>query len=167
MHRSHFAVSAVFLALCATSSVAQTYRAGDMTVTAPWIRSTPPGAPTAAGYLTVTNHGTKPDSLLGGKSPDFRSVELHQMSMDGQIMRMRPIVGGLVIAPGQSVTLAPGGDRHLMLVAPSHVIKVGDRIPVILQFSKAAPVETTFVVRAEGAPVTGPKPMSMPGMDMR
>jgi copper(I)-binding protein len=129
------------------------------------VRSTPPGAPTAAGYLTVTNHGASPDRLLGGSSPEVGDVQVHQMSMTGNIMRMRPIVGGLVIQAGQSVVLAPGGDRHLMLISPKHSFKPGDRVPATLRFEKAGSVKLTFIVREAAAAMK--QPTAMHPMDMR
>jgi len=153
-----------FVAIGATAASAQDYTAGALVISHPWVRSTPPGAPTAAGYLTITNHGASPDRLLGGSSPEVGSIELHEMSMTGNIMRMRPIAGGLVIAPGQSVVLTSGGDRHLMLVGPKHPLKSGDRVPAILRFEKAGSVSVTFMVRDVGIPMK--QPMAMRSTDM-
>ena len=139
---------------------AQDVKLGSLTISNPWVRPTPPGAPTAAGYLTITNHGRAPDRLLGGLSSLAANIEVHQMSMTGGIMRMRPIAGGLLIAPGQSVMLTAGGDRHLMLISPKQPLKSGDHIPATLRFEKAGTVKVTFVVHEAGAGMT-------PGMKMQ
>ena len=118
----------------------------------PWSLPFSAGAPTAAGYLTVTNIGKAPDRLLGADSPVFDHVEIHEMKMDGVIMRMRPVPGGLVLPPGRTVTLAPGG-YHLMLVGPKRSYKVGERIPATLRFERAGAVKVEFEVQI--APAAG------------
>jgi copper(I)-binding protein len=149
----------VFIAiLMGSPSLARDYDLGRLHISHPWVRPTPPGAPTAAGYLTIANHGASADRLLGGTSPQIGRIEVHEMSMTGQVMRMRPMADGLEIAAGQSVNLSPGGDRHLMLVGPKRPLKVGDKVPVALRFQKAGAVNVTFVVEADGRP--GDAPMS-------
>ena len=118
----------------------------DITVTAPWSRATPIGAPTAVGYLIIANHGTEPDRLTGVDSPAAGHVSLHQMSMAGGIMRMRPIVGGLEIAPGATISLDPNGD-HLMFEGLKRPFHSGDHVPAVLHFEHAGAIETGFVVR--------------------
>jgi copper(I)-binding protein len=166
MFASRFAAAVVGLVAIAASpgfAQAQDYRLGALTISHPWVRPTPPGAPTAAGYLTITNHGATPDSLLGGSSDELRGIEVHQMSMTGNVMRMRPIAGGLAIAAGQSVMLTPGGDRHLMLIAPKRPLRAGDRVPATLRFEKAGQVNVTFLVHEVGIPMK--QPMAMHTMD--
>jgi copper(I)-binding protein len=149
------------LALAPAASHAHDYTLGSLHIDHPWAAPAPPGAPTMAGYLGVTNHGRTPDHLLGGSSPDLTTIEVHEMSMSGQIMRMRPIAGGLAIGPGQTVTLSAGGDRHLMLVGPKRTYKVGERIPATLRFEKAGTVKVEFAVQAPGAHTAAPMHMGM------
>lgn len=150
------AAGAAALALIAPAAFAHAYDAGPLHISHPWVRATPPSAPTAAGYLTITNHGAAPEHLLGGTAPGIGPIEIHQMSMTGQIMRMRPMPGGLEIGPGQTVVLSPGGDRHLMLIGPRHALKAGDQIPATLQFQKAGPVKIVFAVQDMNARTTPP-----------
>ena len=112
----------------------------------PWIRPTPVSAPTAAGYLVITNTGAAPDRFLGGTSPLVALIQIHLMSMDGGIMRMRPIVGGLVLPPHGTVRFDPEG-YHLMMVAPKRPFRTGDRIPVTLRFARAGAVHVEFKVQ--------------------
>ena len=81
----------------------------------PWTRATPPTAPTGGGFLTITNKGTTPDRLIAVRSPASSKVELHEMKMDGNIMRMREIEKGIEIPPGATVELKPGG-FHIMFM---------------------------------------------------
>jgi hypothetical protein len=158
----HFGAALLALALCAASLAAgaHTYRAGAISVANPWIRPNPPGAPTAAGYAAITNTGQAADRLVAAASPDASSVEVHQMTMAGGVMQMRPVRGGLPIGPRQTVTFAPGG-YHLMLIGPRRAFRVGEVVPVTLTFQRAGAVRVGFVVQTGPAGAGG-----MPGMDM-
>jgi copper(I)-binding protein len=78
---------------------------GQLAVSKPWSRATPPGAPIGAGYLTITNNGTEPDTLTGGSTAVAAGVEVHSMTMANGVMSMRAVPEGLTIAPGESVEL--------------------------------------------------------------
>ena len=125
---------------------AHEYALGGLKIGHPWSRPTPNGAPTAAGFLTLTNTGAQPDRLLGGSSPLVTQIQVHQMSMDGGIMRMRELPDGLVLPPGATVRLEPGG-YHLMLIGPKAPFKVGDHIPATLKFAKAGSIKVEFDVQ--------------------
>lgn len=120
--------------------------AGTVEIRDAWIRATPPGAATAAGYAVIINHGFSTDRLIGGHTAVAGSVEAHQMSMSGGVMRMRPIPGGLAIGASATVKLSPNGD-HLMLIGLKRPLKSGDHVHVTLQFSRAGSVVADFQVR--------------------
>ena len=141
---------------------ARDYEVGTLHIGDPWIRATPNAAPTAAGYLTVTNHGRVTERLLGGSSPLAQAIEPHTTSISGGVMRMRLAEGGFEIAPGATLALAPGG-AHLMLVGPKRPFKAGDRVPAMLRFARAGAVKVEFAVRA-GSQAGA---MAMPGMSAR
>jgi uncharacterized protein YcnI/copper(I)-binding protein len=133
------------------ASATASFKAGSLTVTAPWTRATPKGAPVAGGYLTVTNNGAESDRLVGGSFPGADRVEVHQMTMDNGVMHMRPIPDGLEIKPGQTVALTPGS-YHLMFTGFKGQLKAGDQVKGTLTFEKAGPVEVTYQVGAMGGP---------------
>jgi copper(I)-binding protein len=139
---------------------AHAYDVGPLHIAHPWTRPTPNGAPTAAGYLTVTNHGAAPDRLIGGASPLARSIEPHMMSMSGGVMRMRMLPEGYEIAPGATLTLAPMGN-HLMFVGLKRPFKTGERVPATLKFARAGSVNVEFVVQADAATPAMPGHMDM------
>lgn len=145
-------------AICVMPASAQQVKAGDLVLDHAWARATPGGAKVGGGYLTIENKGTTPDKLIGGSSPAAAKVEVHEMAMNNGVMTMRPVKGGLSIAPGQSVTLAPGG-YHIMMMQLKAPLKKGDKVPVTLTFEKAGEVNVTFDIQGIGA--TGP---AMPGM---
>jgi copper(I)-binding protein len=76
------------------------------------------------------------------------------MTMDGGVMKMRLVEGGLEIKPGETVTLKPGS-FHLMLVDLKHPLKQGETVEAMLQFEKAGKVEVELPVVAIGAPAPG------------
>jgi periplasmic copper chaperone A len=143
-------LSACLLALATTVATAQEFKAGSIEVDNPWSRATPKGAKVAAGYLVIKNNGTDPDRLVGGTSPVAGKVEVHEMSMDKGVMKMRPVSGGLEIKPGETVELKPSA-FHLMIMDLKQQIESGKPFKASLNFEKAGPVEVEFTVVAPGA----------------
>jgi hypothetical protein len=121
-------------------------KAGSLTLEQPWSRATPGGAKVGGGYLRITNTGTAPDRLTGGSFPLASRVEVHEMRLDGDVMRMKPVEGGLEIKPGATVELKPGG-LHLMFVDLKEPLKEGQTVKGTLTFEKAGPVAVEYTVR--------------------
>jgi copper(I)-binding protein len=144
------ALVAALLVSAGTAS-AHSVKAGALEITDLWTRATPPGAPTAGGYFTITNTGAEADRLTTVSSPQAAKGELHEMSVKDGIMTMRPVEGGIEIPAGQSVTLAPSG-LHIMFVAPKEPFVKGGKVPIVLTFEKAGMVETFLHVEGIGAP---------------
>jgi copper(I)-binding protein len=126
------------------------YKAGSLVITAPWTRATPKGAPVAGGYLSITNNGAEPDRLIGGSFAAAGGFEVHEMKMEGGVMRMRPVKRGLEIKPGETVELKPG-ELHLMFTGLKQQLKAGGTVTGTLEFAKAGKVEVSYPVRAMGA----------------
>lgn len=120
------------------------FAASPITVTAAWARATPPGVPTAAAYLTVSNDGAA-DRLLGASSPAARQVTLHAEVEEHGMQHMRQLESVEVPAHG-SVELAPG-KMHLMLVDIAAPLKPDTSIPLTLRFEKAGDVTIDVPVR--------------------
>ncbi|MEP9375532.1 DUF1775 domain-containing protein [Aquabacter sp. CN5-332] len=150
------------LKLAAAATAAPTVKVGDLVITAPWSRATPGGAKVAGGYVAITNTGTAPDKLVGGSFEQAGRFEVHEMSMKDGVMTMRPVSSGLEIAPGQTVTLAPGG-YHMMFMDLKQPLKEGDKVKGTLTFEKAGSASVTFDVRGIGA--SAPAAGGMGGMD--
>jgi copper(I)-binding protein len=141
-----FAVMAILLAPVQAEDV----KAGDIVITQAWSRATPGGAKVGGGYLTIENKGTAPDRLIGGSADIAPKVQVHEMSMNNGVMTMRPVEGGLVIEPGKTVKLSPGG-FHLMLLDLKGPLKQGDKLPITLEFEKAGKVSIVLDVESIGA----------------
>jgi periplasmic copper chaperone A len=142
---SVIAVSVVF----AGAAIGETYKAGAIEVNQPWSNAVPKGATVAAGYLTITNTGTEPDRLLGGSTPVAGKFEIHQMTMDKGVMRMRPLASGLEIKPGETVELKPSS-FHIMMMGLKQPIERGKPFKASLMFEKAGAVEVEFAVEPIG-----------------
>ncbi len=133
----------------ASSEGADTVKVGDLTVALPWTRATPSGAKVAGGYLAVTNNGKASDTFVGGSSDIAGRVEIHEMAMEGGVMKMRPLNAGIEIKPGQTVELKPGG-LHMMFLDLKRQLKQGETVKASLKFEKAGSVDVTFKVGAVG-----------------
>jgi copper(I)-binding protein len=120
-------------------------------VVTPWMRATPPGATAAAGYLTIVNEGSNP-AVLAGVTADFADKgELHEMKMDGDVMTMRPLEGGIEIAPGATIELMPGAS-HAMFTGIRELVRAGETLAATLDFGEAGKVTIDFKVVPLGAP---------------
>jgi hypothetical protein len=127
---------------------------GALEVREAWAAATPGGAQVAAGYLTIVNGTSADDRLVSATSPRAASVEVHEMSMDGDLMRMRAVEGGLAIPAGQSVALAPGG-LHIMFMGVTAPFVEGEEIPITLTFETAGAFEINLPVSAGAAQAGG------------
>ncbi|MFT4120943.1 copper chaperone PCu(A)C [Bradyrhizobium sp.] len=149
------------LALAALSAVmlaapvrADDVKAGDLVISQAWSRATPGGAKVAGGYLTIENKGVAADKLVAVSADIAGKAEVHEMAMDNGVMKMRALDKGLVIEPGKTVKLAPGG-YHLMLQELKGPFKQGEKVPVTLQFEKAGKVAISLDVQGVGAQAPG------------
>lgn len=124
-------------------------KAGDLVISQSWTRATPGGAKVAGGYLIIENKGATVDRLVGGATPLAGRFEIHEMTMSDGVMKMHPVAGGLAIAPGKTVKLAPGG-YHLMLIDLKQPLKQGEKVPVTLRFEKAGDVAISLSVQGIG-----------------
>ncbi|XSG81656.1 MAG: copper chaperone PCu(A)C [Methyloligella sp. ZOD6] len=141
----------VALSVMAAATVVQAHdhETGSIVIDQPWSRATPGGAAVGAGYLTIENKGEEADRLTGGSSPIAESVEVHSMTMEGDMMKMRKLEG-LDIPAGGSVTLKPGGN-HIMFMGLKDPIEEGKPFTATLTFENAGDIEVAFEVAPIGA----------------
>ena len=150
MKRTLAALAAIFALVMVAPASAEDVKAGDLVISRAWTRATPNGAKIGGGYLTIENKGTTPDRLVGGSGDVAGKVEVHEMTMDNGVMKMRALDKGLTIEPGKTVKLAPGG-YHLMMFDLKAPLKQGDKVPVTLEFEKAGKVTVSLDVQGVGA----------------
>jgi copper(I)-binding protein len=149
MHFLFKLVLCVALALPAAAS-AQEYTKGSIFIDHPWSRATPHGATVAAGYLAIENRGPAADRLISVSAEIAGRIEIHEMSMDHGVMKMRPLARGLEIKPQSTATLKPGG-YHIMFMNLKRPLKEGERFKGVLVFERAGAIEVEFIVQAIGA----------------
>ncbi len=123
---------------------------GDLRIWDGFTRAMLPGAKVGGGYLTIVNPGSEADRLISMASPAAGRVELHEMAMEGEVMRMRALKDDLTIPPGETISLAPGG-KHLMFFDVAEPFRQGAGIAVTLTFEGAGTVDIVLPVLSPGA----------------
>jgi copper(I)-binding protein len=127
-----------------------TFTVGDIEISGGFSRATLPNAPVGGGYLTIVNTGTEDDTLIAAASPVAGDVQLHEMKMEGDVMKMAEMPDGIPVPAGETVTLAPGG-LHLMMMGLKQPLAENDSVPVTLTFARAGTVEIVLLVASPGA----------------
>lgn len=123
------------------------YTVGDLVITNVRAGATVPKAPVAGGYMVIRNNGGEPDFLIGGTAAFAGDVQIHEMKMHGDVMKMRELAGGLEIPAGGEVILQPGG-YHVMFMKLGEPLKQGENRKATLTFRNAGSVEVEFGVKS-------------------
>ncbi|MDE2402158.1 MAG: copper chaperone PCu(A)C [Burkholderiales bacterium] len=146
------AAASALTASTASGSVAAPVTLVD--VSGAWVRQAVKGQSGTGGFMQLTS--ARPLTLVGFTTPVAATAELHEMSMEGDVMRMRAI-DSLPLPAGQKVALQPGG-HHLMLTGLKQALKVGEAVPLtlILRMPDGRTVQQDIVVPVRAsAPQTG------------
>jgi len=144
-------ISILSLGFCGSlmaQDVSKTVTTNAIKIENAYTRATAPGQQVAGGFMKIENKGTA-DQLVSASSPVAAEVQLHEMSMDGNVMKMRQVKDIAVPANG-AVELKPGG-YHLMFLNLKGPFNAGQTVPVKLKFAKAGEVEVKLPVNAVGA----------------
>jgi len=126
--------------------------AQQVSVREPWVRAVPPQSSATGAFMQLT--ATEDARLVAAASPVAGVVEIHEMKMDGGVMRMRA-VAGLDLPAGRSVALEPGG-YHVMLMMLKQPLKDGDKVPITLTVEGKGGKRTTVDVQATVRPLAAP-----------
>lgn len=140
------ALAPLVLAACGPSGETSNHSgpAPAVVVTGAWCRATPNAA--RAGGCFATFQSATDDRLIGGSTPGAAQLQVHEMTLDGGMMRMGQIEGGLPLPAGQTVALAPGGS-HIMLMELTRPLVEGETTPLTLEFASAPSVTVKAPVR--------------------
>jgi hypothetical protein len=136
-------VPALLLALLLSSCAAFT---PEIVVADPWVRAAAAGANSAA-YMRLTNEGRAGDRLLAVASDAAAAIELHETTMEGDVMRMAPLPEGIPVPANAQTELRPGG-LHVMLLGLDRDLQDGDRVQLQLTFERSGVVTVDAPVRA-------------------
>jgi periplasmic copper chaperone A len=126
-----------------------TAKVGDLALSGGYVKGMLPGQAVGGGYVTIHNGGGSDDRLVSVKSSAAGKVELHEMKMQGDVMKMRELKDGIAISAGATIALSPN-TMHLMFKQVKTPFKQGAVVPVTLTFEKAGAVELSL-------PVTSPQ----------
>jgi copper(I)-binding protein len=142
-------VFATALSLGALFSVneghAEDMKLGDLVIRHTWSAEAPATAPVAAGFLEITNNGKADDTLLKVTAEISDTVQLHEMSMQGDVMKMTQLKDGIPIPVGKTVVLKPMSLHIMFLKLKSHP-KLGDHFKGTLTFKNAGTIDVDFAV---------------------
>jgi len=147
-------IALVFLVISGTVYAEHSFSRGDVTVTHPWSRPTPPGVPMGVGYMVISNQGDTAITFVGATTPKAEKVTLHQSMMKDDMMSMRPLTEGLSIPAGETVKLEPHS-YHLMLEGLRGAVGKGESFPMTLNFDSLAPMQIelhTMPMASSGSP---------------
>jgi hypothetical protein len=139
----------VLFVAAAASAMAQDYKLGPLVVERPYARVS--AARNGAAYVTIVNTGNQPDRLIRVTSPRSASVEMHTMTMDGEIMRMRQVMA-IEVPSNARVEMRPGEGLHIMLLGLKGPLTAGERFPLALAFERAGSVEVSVEVQKPTPP---------------
>ena len=144
------------LMLAAIGALAtQSAWAANISVSDAWARATMPGQKVSGAYMRIQSDADA--RLVSVSSPAVPRVEVHEMKMDGDVMRMRE-VQSIELPKGKTVTLEPGG-FHIMLMNLPKPIVAGDLIPLNLVVESGGKRQTVEVKAEARAPMGGTMPM--------
>ena len=129
-------------------AAAHDFMAAALNLQHPWTRATT--GKVGAGCVTIVNAGKTADQLVSATSAVADKVEIHTMTMDGGIMRMRPLPDGIAVPAGATTSLRPGGN-HIMLIGLKAPLVEGTMVPLTLNFARAGAVKVQLKVEAAGA----------------
>jgi len=151
--------STLRLALAAAAAlVIATPAAAQVTVTDPWVRGTVPGQMATGAFMQLKSAADA--RLVEARSPVAGVVEIHEMKLENNVMRMRA-VPALDLPAGRAVTLAPGG-YHVMLMDLKQTMKEGEIVPVTLVVESGGRRETIEVRAPVRAPTARNEMMKKP-----
>ena len=141
---------AVALTLMTCHAAAAEFKVASLVIGNPWARATPNGAIIGGGYLEIKNNGTSADRLIGGSVSVAKSFQVHNMTMEDGVMKMREVTGGIDIKPGETIKFEPGSS-HLMFVNLMQPLREGEKVRGTLTFEHAGTTDIEYAVVGMGA----------------
>jgi hypothetical protein len=120
-----------------------------VTVDEPWVRATVASQKATGAFMNLSASSSA--RLISAKSPAAAIVEIHEMVMEGNVMKMRAIPG-IEIPAGQTLSLKPGS-YHVMLIDLKQQIKAGDTVPITLVFEGLDKKQQSLEIKATARPL--------------
>lgn len=145
-------------ALVAGVSASFSQNPAPVAVADPWVRATVPGQSGTGAFMTLT--ARVPLRLVGIDTPVAEVAEVHEMKLEGQVMKMRA-VPALPLPAGEPVQLRPGG-FHVMLMDLKRPLAGGGQVPLVLRFEDAQGAPLTLAIQAPVRAAAGATPAAAP-----
>ncbi len=151
--KTEFVLATALVFFFATSALASDYKVGSVEIANPWSRATPKGTHTAGGYVTIKNIGATPDRLVGGSVEIASRFQMHAMTMDQGVAKMRELKS-VEIKPGETIEFKPGAS-HIMFVNLKRQLNKGEHVKGTLIFERAGTIQIEDAVEGIGAQSSG------------
>ncbi|MPT49208.1 MAG: copper chaperone PCu(A)C [Sphingobium sp.] len=132
-------------ALITHAAHAHDYKQGAISIAHPWARQTAPSQKVGGSFMTISNSAKSGDKLLSATSSIAEKVEIHTMTMENGVMKMRPVSGGLDVPAGGRLELKPGS-YHIMFIGLKAPLKLGEMLPLTLHFQHAGKAQVKIKV---------------------
>lgn len=142
--RSFIGVAVLAVALAIGGAAAHEVKDGAIKIAHPHAAPTPAGAKTGAAYMEIVNNGKEPLVIKALSTPVAEKVEVHNVTMDGGIMRMRPMELPITIAAGETLNLVKG--RHVMLIGLKQALVEEDMVGFKIEFENGKTMEFDLYV---------------------
>ena len=144
------AALAAIVLLASPAFAADSVQQGPLTLSGAFTRATLPNAPVGGGFVSIENTGDQADRLVSASSPVAKEVQIHEMAMDGDVMRMRRLSDGLELPAGETTVLKPGS-YHLMMMGLNQPLVEGQTVSLTLTFEHAGSVDLDVPVLGTAA----------------
>lgn len=146
--------SAIALALATGTCFAQ------VKVSEPWVRGTVVQQSATGAFMRIES--AQEAKLVKAESPVAGVVEVHEMAMEGSVMKMRAVAGGLALPAGQAIELKPGGYHIMLMDLKKKPLSAGETVPLTLTVQDKDGKQQTLDVQAPVRAVmpSGAKPMN-------
>ena len=138
-----------FLGFGVTAAAAHEFKIGDLEIVHPWARVTLKGSTVADGFMKIINHGSTPDRLLSVTVEFAKTGQIHDMKIDGDVMKMQELTDGLEIPAGATVELKPKA-LHMMFIGVNQELLPDTMMNGELTFEKARKVKVEFMIEPAG-----------------
>lgn len=110
-----------------------------------WVHAAPPGTTILAGYARLSNPCDRAVDIVRVSSPDFAQVMIHEILMEAGVSKMRHVE--TLLLPVRGSVVFEAGNRHLMLMSPTHEIKAGSKVRLSFTLTHGRVVTADFMVR--------------------
>ncbi|MFM9865610.1 MAG: copper chaperone PCu(A)C [Micropepsaceae bacterium] len=146
--RSYLGVAILTLSVAISGpALGHEVKEGTIKIEHPRAAPTPAGAKTGAAYMEIVNNGKAPVEIKSLSTPIAEAVEVHTVTMTGEIMRMRPVELPISIAPGESLKLSK--DRHIMLIGLKKPLVEEDMVPFKVEFANGKTMEFDLYIEGD------------------